>query len=223
LPWGADPAYFVSPPDRVDHLRAKLGLELENRVLLGLGRLVGKKGFANLVAAYASLRPQFADARLVIVGDGPEMGSLQDQTVALGVAEGVVFAGQADWTDVPAYLALADVFVAPSVYDNGNVDALPTVILEAMAAGKPVVASRIVGIPLVVKEGVNGFLVKENDVPALAEALKQVLDSEELRTRLGRMGRRMIEEWLNWRNVARSFIDLYCGRKPLLEDHLKVG
>ena len=119
---------------------------------------------------------------------------------------------------MPAYLALADIFVAPSIHDRGNVDGLPTVILEAMAAGKPIVASRVGGIPLVVKEGVNGFLVNENDVPALASCLSQLLISEDIVSTYGNMSQRLVEDRFNWHNVALSFIDMYCHRKITLAE-----
>lgn len=218
LPWGADLKVFNQPNnDTIECLRSKFGLSPETRIVMGLGRLVGKKGFVNLIEALARLKSPIPDACLMIVGDGPEMAVLRARAEALGLADKVILVGNIDWTEVPDYLALSDIVVVPSIHDNGNVDGLPTVVLEAMAAGKPIVASNIGGIPLVVKDGINGFLVAEGDIPALVSCLSKLLMSEEMLTSYGRRSREFVENRLNWKNVALAFLQMYHHQKISLE------
>jgi glycosyltransferase involved in cell wall biosynthesis len=179
-------------------------------VVLGLGRLVYKKGYQYLLRAVPYVLSEFEEVRFVIGGAGSVLDELKQLARELGVENRVCFPGRIAWHDVPAYLSICDVFVAPSIRDHqGNVDGLPTIILEAMAAGKPVVASNIGGIPLVVKDGENGFLVREKDSLQIAEVIKRLLASESLRQRQGAANREKVERELNWARVAWTFVQLY--------------
>jgi glycosyltransferase involved in cell wall biosynthesis len=196
IPWGAD-------PDRFRHgdacaWRERLRIAPGQRVVLGLGRLVEKKGFAYLVEAFAQVR----DGVLVIAGDGPQRTALAKPWVRL--------AGPVSWREVPDLMAMADIVVVPSVRDrSGNQDGMPTVALEAMAAGKPVVASRLGGLPLVVEDGKTGLLVPPGDAHALAEAIQGLLDAPEVAAAMGGAGREQVERELNWENVARRYVEVY--------------
>jgi glycosyltransferase involved in cell wall biosynthesis len=217
VPWGADPEVFAAGSPQLDSLRQKFGLKPNSRLLLTVGRLVGKKGFINFIEAFGRLSADFPDVSIMLVGDGPERSELQAAAQRLGIADRVHFAGQVEWPDIPDYLTMADIFVAPSIHDHGNVDGLPTVILEAMAAGKPIIASRVGGIPLVVRDGVNGFLVDESDIAALAGALHKLLCQPQLVGQYGEMSRKLVETQFNWRRVALSFVDMYCQREMTLK------
>ena len=96
---------------------------------------------------------------------------LEARVRALGVADSVVLAGAADRSEIPVYMAAADIVAVPSIRFGGYVDGLPNVALEAMAAGKPLVASRVGGLPELVRDGENGVLVAEKEVHALADAI----------------------------------------------------
>jgi glycosyltransferase involved in cell wall biosynthesis len=166
--------------------------------VLGLGRLVEKKGFQHLVRAFADVR----NAALVIAGGGPQKAALTKPWVRL--------AGAVPWGDVPDLMAMADVVVVPSIRDrSGNQDGMPTVALEAMAAGKPVIASRLGGLPLVVEDGKTGLLVAPGDAPALREAIQGLLDAPDVAAAMGRAGRERVERELNWENVARQYVKVY--------------
>lgn len=208
IPWGADPLFFAHPKN-LNGLRDRLGLTEGESVILALGRLVGKKGFDVLIHAMPHILCCHPQARCVIIGDGPEASRLQALADTLGVSEQVLFPGSIPWNQVPAYLHLGDVFVAPSVHDAGNLDGLPTVVLEAMAAGRPVVASNVAGLPLVVSHGETGLLVPERDPIALAEAVSYLLQYPEVRQRFGEAGRQRVLRELNWETVARRFLTLY--------------
>jgi glycosyltransferase involved in cell wall biosynthesis len=113
---------------------------------------------------------------------------------------------------MPDFLAMATVFTVPSVRDaTGNLDGLPTVLLEAMASGRPVVASRIAGIPLVVEPERDGVLTTSGNAPARAAALGRLLDASDLRARLGGNARRRIETELNWDAVAERYETVYLA------------
>lgn len=115
-----------------------------------------------------------------------------------------------------ATLAAADVVAIPSVVDAaGNVDGLPNALLEALAAGKAVVASRVAGIPDVVEDGRNGLLVPEKDAPALAAAVDRLRREPETRRRLGEDARRGAERALSWDAAARRFEECYAQASAL--------
>ena len=144
--------------------------------MLSLGRLVHKKGIEYLLLALPEILKSCPTVCCVIAGAGPEQTALQALAHKLQVEPHVVFVGNVDWDDVPVLYALCDLFVVPSLHDeDGNVDGLPTTILEAMAAGKPVVASHLGGIDLVVSHGETGLLVEEKNVEQLAAAVITLL------------------------------------------------
>lgn len=160
--------------------RIDLGL---GRKLLFVGRLDARKGFHLAVAAFARLAAERGDLRLVVVGDGPERGAAG--SLATELRERVLFLGTLPNRDLPAVHAACDVFVAP----NTGGESFGIVLVEAMAAGLPVVASAIPGFDEVVRDGVDGILVPPGDVGALAHALARVLDERDLAAGLRRAGR----------------------------------
>jgi glycosyltransferase involved in cell wall biosynthesis len=121
------------------------------------------------------------DAHVILVGDGPLRGELEQQAVDLGVSDRIHFVGRQE--DIPSWLAAMDVFVLPSLFEG-----LPLSILEAMAAGLPVVATAVDGTPEAVEGGVTGRLVPAEDAGALAAALVDVLKTPGLAARLGAAG-----------------------------------
>lgn len=206
--WGADPEAFDSHRETTG-LREQLELEEDAQVVLALGRLVGKKGFDVLVRAMPNVLASCPKTYCVIAGDGPEGPHLQTLADQLEVADHIRFPGFIPWNQVPEYLHLGELFVAPSVHDEGNLDGLPTVILEAMAAGRPVIASNVAGIPLAVVHDKTGVLVPEGDEDGLAEAICHLLQDAGLRDRLGETGRIRVRNELNWHQVAQQFAAMY--------------
>ncbi len=203
LPYGVDVAAF-SPGPATTEMRERLGARPEELLVLAFGRLVEKKGFRHLIEAAASV----PGVRVAIAGQGDLRGELE--ALARDTRAPVVFAGVLEREDMASALGTADVAVVPSVVDRaGNVDGLPNALLEAMAAGRAVVASRVAGIPDVVADGENGLLVPTRDVPALAAALVRLRDDAALRERLGRSARSTVTEALSWDAAARAFEDCY--------------
>jgi glycosyltransferase involved in cell wall biosynthesis len=170
---------------------------------------VGKKGFDVLVRAMPVVLQSHPDARCVIAGDGPEGPALRDLAARLGMERQILFPGVVPWSQVSEVLALSELFVVPSVHDQGNLDGLPTVVLEAMAAGRPIVASEVAGIPLVVRDGETGLLVPERDPVALAGAICRLLAHPDLGHSFGNTARARVEQELNWEQVALHMATMY--------------
>jgi glycosyltransferase involved in cell wall biosynthesis/trans-aconitate methyltransferase len=206
LPWGADPVIFQSRAREKGQEPLKIA---------SLGRMVPKKGFNHLLEAWAQIAEQFPRARLRIGGDGPLLETLRKEIRSLGIDGQTDLPGSIPWDQVPDFLAAADLFVLPSMRDRaGNIDGLPTVLLEAMSCGLPVVASDLGGIPLVIENGANGYLVPPGDVDALAQRLHTLLNNKQERERLGRAARTSVVDSFNWENVARSLAKIFADVQP---------
>jgi glycosyltransferase involved in cell wall biosynthesis len=174
-------------------------------LLIEVARLAPVKGQRELIEALARL--QRSDAVAMLVGQDFEAGGayrreLESRAAALGVAERVVFAGYRD--DVPALLAASDVFVLPS-----RIEGLPLTVLEAMAAGKPVVATRVGGTPEAVVDGETGLLVPPGDIDALAHALDALLGDPVGARVLGEAGRRRAERTFSAAVMSGRVLSLY--------------
>jgi glycosyltransferase involved in cell wall biosynthesis len=209
VPYGADARAFEVAPNTRAERRRHLGVGDEHVVVAGVGRLIPVKGFEYLVDAHAAALASVPELRLVLVGDGDGRRELEERVRARGVSDTVVLAGAAAPSEIPAYMAAADIIAVPSVRHGGYVDGLPNVALEAMAAGKPVVGSRVGGIPELVRDGENGLLVTEKDASALAAAFVTLARDPALRARLGANGRQEIREERSWEAVGRRFVEVY--------------
>jgi colanic acid/amylovoran biosynthesis glycosyltransferase len=162
--------------------------------LLGVGRLVEKKGFAYAIQALAMLAADGVDFECRIVGNGPLRAALEDQAAALGLAERVSFAGAAPQQEIAEALAQAHVFLAPSTTaPNGDQDASINTLKEAMAAGRPFVSTLHGGIPELVAGLDSGVLAPEANARALYQGLQAVLDRRDDWTDMGRRARAHIE------------------------------
>ncbi len=209
IPYGADVSAFVADSVTALRVRQRLGVSADQTVVCGIGRFVHWKGFEYLIEAFAKASFAVPNIRLVFVGDGDLRDELQDRAQSLGVSETVMFAGMASRDEMPGYLAAADIVVVPSIHYAGYVDGLPNVALEAMAAGKALVASRVGGLPQLVESGENGVLVDERDSDALADAIVSLARDPELRSRMGENGRALIRDSMNWDVVAGRFEAVY--------------
>jgi glycosyltransferase involved in cell wall biosynthesis len=208
LAWGADPDIF-SPKRRSNNYRQLNGWTEEETIISSLGRFVHKKGFDRLVTAWGNIQQRHPAVRLVLGGDGLLRHELERQAIQLGVSERVNFPGRISWDEVPDFLAASDIFVLPSIRDaQGNMDGLPTVLLEAMASGVAVIASRLGGVPLVIESGKNGLLVTPGDNQELSLVLERLISHPEERQSLAREARLNVENIFNWENVAQTFIGM---------------
>lgn len=204
VPYGVDDRQFA-PVDGTA-LRQQLGVRPDQPVLLWISRMVYKKGVHVLLDALPQVVQQYPDVLLVLGGDGDLRDEWQQHAERLGLARNVRFIGRVAHGEVNGWWNAGDVVVVPAIHDqSGNVDGLPNMLLEAMSAGRPIVASAIAGIPQVITDGVHGLLVPEHDPAALATALLRLLDDRALAARLGAAARQRVERELRWPYIAARF------------------
>jgi glycosyltransferase involved in cell wall biosynthesis len=158
-------------------------------LIIAVGRLIPKKGFGDLIRACALLAKRGKLFRCEIIGEGAVESELRQQIDELCLQTNVVLTGAKPQTQLRRRLAAANVFVLPSVIDaDGGMDNLPTVIMEAMATGLPVVSTNIAGIPEMVIDEETGFLVQSGDTAAMADAIETVINDCSSAARLGHSG-----------------------------------
>lgn len=189
-------------PAVVKALRERLGIADHERVILSVGRLSKEKAQADLILAFQQLCGTNADYKLVVVGDGPERAHLQ--ALALPLDKRIVFTGQI--TDVQPFYAMADVFVLPS-HSEGS----PNVLLEAMAARVPVVATAVGGVPEIVEDETSALLAPPNNPPAIATAIERLLKDLELGTRLSRNAAELVLKNHSPQHYVHSIIQTYSN------------
>ncbi len=158
--------------------------------IISIGRLIEKKGFGDLVEACRLLRERGVNFRCEIIGEGPLEVALREQIKAAGLTSLVTLSGPLPQDEVRARLARSAIFALPCVTEaGGGMDNLPTVVMEAMAAGLPVVSTAIGGVPEMVQDGITGFLLPEHQPRALSDILSRLLSDPALRHSLGKAGR----------------------------------
>ncbi len=215
IPYGVDGVTFSPGKERGAAWRRRLGVPEAAPLLLGVGRMATKKGFQVLLEAAPAVLDSHPEAHLVLAGGGDLLPRLR--AAAAPWPGRVHFPGPVGRDELPDLFRAADLFVLPAVHDaRGNVDGLPNVILEAMASGLPVVATRVSGIPMAVEDGATGALVPEGDAAALAGALRALLAAPERRRAMGEAGRRKVDRELTWDAVAAryraAYFDALAGR-----------
>jgi colanic acid/amylovoran biosynthesis glycosyltransferase len=167
----------------------RAGLSAQKRRIISVGRLIEKKGFRYLIEACQLLKQRGHVIQCEIIGEGPLEAAVRSQIQQLGLDDHVALLGPKPQREIASHLMNATVFVLPSVVDSGGgMDNLPTVIIEAMAAGLPVVATRIGGIPEMVMENSTGFLVAPKESVSLADAVEKLIVDLPLARRFGENG-----------------------------------
>lgn len=180
----------------------EFGIPASARVALTVGRLDPQKGLRTLLDAAPSLTAEFPDLHFLIVGEGPQRGELESVIAARGLQQRVHLAG---WRgDVPRLLKAAHLFVFPSLWEG-----LPNAVLEAMAAGLPVVSSRVEGAEELIDSGRTGLLVAPSAADELSDALRQVLRDESHARRLGAAAQETALREFSWDRMAENYSALY--------------
>jgi colanic acid/amylovoran biosynthesis glycosyltransferase len=178
--------------------------------LLSVGRLVAKKGYEYLIAACALLSQRGLDFRCCIVGEGPRAETLKTLVAEHGLESKVTFTGALAAADVRRLYQQSDIFaLACVVVDSGDRDGMPTVLIEAMATGIPVVSTPVTGIPELVTDGENGLLVPERDVAALAKALEALIQDRDLRISMGHSARERVAKEFDSRRTAPQLASVF--------------
>jgi phosphatidyl-myo-inositol alpha-mannosyltransferase len=197
VPNGVDVARFADAEPFSEHR------DPDRPALLFVGRLERRKGLEPLIRAFTRLKSDRPDLRLLVVGDGPERERCA-QLLSPRLREDVTFLGRVAHEDLPRWYATADLYVAPSL----GGESFGIVLLEAMAAGRPIVASDIPGYRSVATDGRQGRLVPPGDPVALAHAITALLDNAALRAAAADEGRRTAADY-DWAQVAARVADVY--------------
>lgn len=204
------PGYYNVIPNGIDTKRFRPDVDPISKLqdgkinILFVGRPEKRKGLRYLLRAFAQVRGEVSDARLVVVGQVSKLTQNQKEWVERKGIKDVVFAGFVSDEDLPRYYRTADIYCAPNI---GN-ESFGLVLVEAMACGTPIVASNIEGFADVVTHGVEGLLVTPEDQDALAAALLQLIKSPDRREEMALRGRVRAEQF-GWERIARNIISYY--------------
>ncbi len=193
------------PDETPSKTRARLGIDDDDILVVSVGRLEPRKGHRYLIEAFGRHLAEHPEsrARLVIDGDGPLRRDLERRIAEAGIASAarIIDPERNVWN----LYAACDLVVLPSISHED----FPNVPLESMASSKPVVASRLAGVPEQIVDGVTGFTVPPADSQALAAAISALIASSELRAKMGAAGRKRFEEHFTAERAARHYFDLY--------------
>jgi phosphatidylinositol alpha-mannosyltransferase len=198
IPNGIDTRHFSPNVAPIDELcDGKLNI-------LFVGRLEKRKGADYLLKAYEQVKRDIPNSRLIIVGPGTKLRDKYEKQVKRRSLKDVIFVGYTNYEELPRYYKTADVFCAPAT----GWESFGIVLLEAMAVGKPIVASNIDGYASILSHGTEGLLVPPKDEKSLAQALTSLLNDEKLRRKMGAKGILKAKEY-DWKNVAQRVEALY--------------
>ncbi|MFC1861033.1 glycosyltransferase family 4 protein [Chloroflexota bacterium] len=199
IPNGIDIEHFCPDVSPIDELSdGKLNI-------LFVGRMEKRKGVEYLLKAYKRVKQEIPEARLVLVGPGTRLRHKYEKRVLEHGLRDVVFAGQVSYTDLPRYYKTAHVFCAPATgYESFGI-----VLLEAMAVGKPIVASNISGYAGLINHEVEGLMVPPKDEKKLAEALISLITDKQRQHEMGARGAIKAEKY-SWKHITRQVLDYYA-------------
>jgi glycosyltransferase involved in cell wall biosynthesis len=207
LPMGINTDFYANHPDPTA-LRNELGLPA-GKIILYVGKLNEKKGVSYLLQAFHAIAQDQPDYHLMIVGTGLLESALKRETKRLNLESRVTFAGQQGKEAVRNYFQAADLVVVPSIIDStGETEGLPVVLLEALASGKPVVATRVAGAPDVIVDGHNGFLAEPKNTGDLAVKMVQALNTDA--ATLSQNARDSVQKY-DWEMIGKNYRDRILG------------
>ena len=158
-----------------ENIRKLMKISNDEKIIIFVGRLHPVKGIEYLIKALELIRQKNAKTKLIIVGDGEEMERLEKLVKELNLTNNVMFVGRISNEDIPKYMTLSDVLVLPSLKEG-----FPITLLEAMASGLPIIATNVGGVPEIIKNGENGFLVEPKNPEAIAEKVLLLFENNEL-------------------------------------------
>lgn len=203
---------FMHPQCAVDYSKLptsniKFKYNLENRkVILFLGRIVKLKGLDYLIESFSLLEKNENKVSLMIAGDGPDRIKYEELAKKLGI-KSILFVGRVSKKDIASYYNACDIFVLPSIFHKQSYDPWGLVINEAMAFGKPIIATNAVGASTdMIKDGYNGYIAKEKNVGELFESMKKILSDEEKMRVMGETSRKIFEENNNYVDFSETLI-----------------
>ncbi len=202
IPNGVDVERFHPKVPRIDELE-----RLEKRKILYLGRLDRRKGLIELLNAMPLVRKEIPDAMLIVVGRGPLENDCRKLVTDLDLTDSVIFRGYAKQEEIPSYYASCELYCSPAL----GGESFGIVLLEAMAIGKPVIASKIPGYDRVIIDGYNGLFINPYDRNDVAEKIVSVMKSPELRNRLVACADAFVKKY-TWEQIARKIEAFYLEK-----------
>ena len=174
-----------------------------DKIILYVGRLHFIKGVKYLIEAMRIINKKLPNTKLLLIGDGKERKSLEKMVEEFGLNQCITFVGLVSNEDVPKYMAASDIFVLPSLSEG-----FPGVILEAMASGLPIVTTKIKGLPEIVCDGINGYLVNPKNPREIAEKIQYLVNNTEVMNRISKNNTRDIMQY-KWENVVERLEAIY--------------
>lgn len=200
---GVDTDYFapISDENKVKILRSKYGAN-EMPLILNIGRLVPKKNQVRIVKAIAKLRERGIFAKCIIAGNGPEQDNLQKHIEELGIGDRVSLIGYAGREKVRELFQIVDIVVLPSIIDNDDHESFGIVAIESAACGKPVIVGSLGGQPETVIPGETGFVIDGDDVNAIEETIKKLIEDKDMAKKFGETGRKRAVEEFSWKKIS---------------------
>lgn len=189
----------LSKEETRDNLQIKNG----ERIVLFVGRLHPVKGVKYLIQAMDVIRRRNAGARLMLVGDGEEGESLEGLVKELNLEKQITFVGKVPNESIPQYMAASDVLVLPSLSEGFSI-----VLLEAMASGLSIVATKVGGVPEVIKDGENGFLVESESSKKIAEKVLLLLNNDRLKRQISRNNKEKAKKY-SWKKIVEKLEKIY--------------
>jgi len=206
IPYPADTSSFRVSNRGVISLKRKLGIKGSELIVFCLGRFVYKKGFEYLIKAMPNVLQANDNVTLVIGGDGELRGELENLVNKLGISNKVIFTGVIKRDALAKYYNLADIFVVPSIIDQkGNFDGATVASVEAMACGKPLVITNVVGLENYVTNRKHAMIVTQKKPNALARAITELLDNPKLRKEMSKSNKKLVTDILNKNNIGKEY------------------
>jgi len=207
IPMGVDTAFFKEG----NGIQLRSNLPSDTSILLFVGRLVEKKGVSVLLKAFSLLPDEDKkQTKLWIVGEGGLRSELETETARLHIVDQTTFWGRQPNENLPDFYAASNIFVGPSLVDStGDTEGQGVVFLEAFASNTPVIASRVGGIPDVIKHEESGILVSPNNPEELSSAISRLLNDSTLRIKIAKAGNSVVREIYDWDSISRRFSELY--------------
>jgi len=199
---GIPTKHFQSTEEARSIWRKKEGIKSSEVVFLHIGSFSPQKNHRLLVEAFAQATKKRSDLKLLLVGDGELRPDIEKIVREKRLEQNIHFLGLRQ--DISELLSACDIFILSSNYEG-----VPMTILEAMAAGKPVIATAVGGVPEVVKDGISGLLVPPQDIQALSNAMVRLADDSSLREGMGKEGRKRALEWFDINLIVRQYEELY--------------
>lgn len=203
IPNGVDLEKF-NPRIRGDEVRKKYEIEPDGKVILCPRRLDPKNGVKYLIKAMPHIVSNINNVRCLIVGDGIEMEDLKREAVELGVGDRVIFAGRVPNSEMPKYYAASDVVVLPSLKEATSIAGL-----EAMAMGRPLIGTKVGGIPQIIADGETGILAPPRKPEELAYTIVSLLNNNRKCDLMGLNARKRVEKEFSWEVIAKGSMEIY--------------